>query len=361
MKRLITRFIALSALQMMLAIPSVRAQETWLSISQIREQTPPRWTQAYETPWRTVVIDVAVEIPAVEAFPIIRVMKTPAADSTLLGEACTVRRNESGMLSVDFGNSRLVLSEREEHREIRKFSGGDLTGITAEGSAISAEQAVETLMNKVYRLTGHEHEGFALESLIVYGTVWKYRLDGEEKIYTQPVTDEGNYGIELEQLFHGIPYRACGECAESREEFRWPLRALVTGTVCSEDRFTLSANLLDEVDVVRDDVPILSFQDAKAAIEAQIMSGHLRTIDTLELVYAPYLDPDKKGVFWLLPVWVAKGGYESDAAREFASTDEESLNRAQIVFHAQTGALTVCGEGKSDRQTLRIVTWDDLR
>lgn len=44
-------------LMVMLTLLSVASAEEWYSIAEIREQTPARWTQTYETKWRTITID----------------------------------------------------------------------------------------------------------------------------------------------------------------------------------------------------------------------------------------------------------------------------------------------------------------
>lgn len=315
-----------------------------LPVRDIREQAPARWTQRYETPWRTVDINAPVCVPEAEALPILRVARTPPVDPAMLGEGCDVRMNESGILSVDFGKSRITLSGQQEHRGREAFSGGEIPERTAQGSAISARQAVELLLKETRRLTTG-HGDFALVSLAVEGPVWAYRLSGGEKVYTEQVTDAGDYAVKLEQRFHGIPYRACGMCdvRRAREE-SWLFEAAVSGVVRSEDAFTLTVSLLDEIDAPYGDVPALPFDDAKAAIEAEIFAGHVRTVDRVELAYAPYLDPGEAGVFWLLPVWVARCAYAQDAEREFAALDEEHIARADVAVDALRGMLLPCGE-----------------
>lgn len=326
------------------------AQGGSLSIRDIRKQTPARWTQRYETPWRIVDIDAPVCVPEVDAFPILRVARTPAVERAMLGEDCDVRVNDSGILSADFGKSRLRLSGQEEHRGSETFYGGEIPARTAQGSAISAEEAVEILLARVRQLTGHERGDFRLGSLAVEGPIWKYRLSGGEKTYTEQVTDAGDYAAKLEQLFHGIPYRACGTCDENRaREESWLFEAAVSGVVRTESAFTLTASLFDEIDAPCGDVPMLSFADAKAAIETEILAGHVRTVDRLELAYAPYLDPDRPGVFWLLPVWVARCGYARDAERAFVALDEEHLARTEVAVEALRGTFLICGERGSDR------------
>lgn len=45
--------------------------ESYTSIQQIAETTPERWTETYETEWRTIQVDAEIIVPDVEAFPIV--------------------------------------------------------------------------------------------------------------------------------------------------------------------------------------------------------------------------------------------------------------------------------------------------
>ena len=51
--------------------------ESYTSIQQIVETTPERWTETYETKWRTIQVDAEIIVPNVETFPIITIQKMP--------------------------------------------------------------------------------------------------------------------------------------------------------------------------------------------------------------------------------------------------------------------------------------------
>lgn len=55
----------------MLTLLSVASAEEWCSIADICEQTPARWTQTYETKWRTINIDAEIRVPEVDTVPVI--------------------------------------------------------------------------------------------------------------------------------------------------------------------------------------------------------------------------------------------------------------------------------------------------
>ena len=62
------RLCLLLVLPMMLSVANA---EEWVSIKELRVQTPSHWTKTYETKWRTIVIDAQINIPQVDRAPII--------------------------------------------------------------------------------------------------------------------------------------------------------------------------------------------------------------------------------------------------------------------------------------------------
>jgi len=62
------RLFLLLVLLMMLSVANA---EEWVSIKELRVQTPSHWTKTYETKWRTIVIDAQINIPQVDRAPVI--------------------------------------------------------------------------------------------------------------------------------------------------------------------------------------------------------------------------------------------------------------------------------------------------
>lgn len=99
------------------------------------------------------------------------------------------------------------------------------------------------------------------------------------------------------------------------------------------------------------------------------MDGHLRTVDTIALGYAPYTEPSDPDVFWLLPVWFVKGGYTTDPKREFTPfydadgrIADDGIERAEVVFEVQQGDLLNYMDTRKNRRSVpSIVTWEPLR
>ena len=96
------------------------------------------------------------------------------------------------------------------------------------------------------------------------------------------------------------------------------------------------------------------------------MDGHLRTVDTIAIGYAPYTEPSDPDVFWLLPVWHVKGGCTTDTKRAFTlfydvdgSMADDGIKDSDVVFEGQQGNLI---DSMDSRKNQREVTTmqDDL-
>lgn len=323
-----------------------------------------------ETKWRTIQIDAQIDVPDVEKLPVIRVTGTSPVNGLKLLPYSEVVYNEVGQLYVISKDGEPeILGNNEDYKNRYYFADGEIPQIQAEDHPLTAQQAIEMLENKLKGLTGYGKDDFVLGPITVYDRVWKYKKTNGERVYTQPVSKTGEYCIELYQKFAGVQYQSCRECYDTRGKEAWPDAAGVSGAIWDADSFKLWATLLQVVDTPYEDVPILSFGDAKKAIETEIEAGHLRNIDKVQLAYAPYLDPQEKDVFWLLPVWYVKGGYTRNVKKEFepkygagGEIVDDGIERAEVVFEAQKGELMDYNDRSAKRRVVpKIVTWDSVQ
>ena len=56
---------------LVLPLLSLASAEAWLSIADMQAQAPQRWTQTFDTPWRSVAIDAAIRVPQVDKLPVV--------------------------------------------------------------------------------------------------------------------------------------------------------------------------------------------------------------------------------------------------------------------------------------------------
>lgn len=356
-------------LMAMLMMLSAASAEEWCSIADIREQTPARWTKTYETKWRTITIAAAIEVPQVDAFPILKVRKMPVVDESLLPADADVRHNAPGWFQFYTGKAEYVMKSNTMFKSIDHYPGPELPDVVAEDCSFTPQDALELARAQLLHLYGLDGSHFRLDETVVYSRIWRYKGKKSSPTYTKAITNEGSYTVCFDQLLYGIPYFACSEVYDDGWWGKWLTDARVSVAHRGEDGYMVLTSLWQVKEVVYADVPLLSFADAKPAFEKEIIAGRLRTVDTIALGCAPYTDPDDPDVFWLLPVWYVKGGYTTHPEREFkpwlnedGTVADDGIERKEIVFEAQQGGLIDYEDTRKNRREVpTIVTWGTLR
>lgn len=359
MKRLLCMLLLLLTL-------SACAQAAGLSsVAEIRTHTPARWTKTYETRWRTVSVDVAVQVPQAEAFPILKVRKMPAVDAALLPAEATVRHNAPGRLQYYTGDAEYVLSRNTKFRSIDQYPGPALPDAQAEDSSFTPKDALALAHERMEQLYGLSDTDFRLSETLVYSRIWKYRGAGSSPTFTAAVTDAGSYTIRLDQLLRGIPYFSCSDVYDDGWKGGWLTDARASVAHRGSDGCMVLATLWQVEAVAYADAPLLPFADALAAFEQEIMAGRLRTVDAVALGYAPYTDPDDPDAYWLLPVWYLNGGYATDPSQEFTPLQNDDgtmsgvgIEHRDLAFQAQLGQLmNRTAVGRNRRRVIPIEAW----
>lgn len=348
---------------------STACAEEYCSISEVCANTPARWMQTYETNWRTIIIDTAIEVPQVDAFPVLKVRKMPALDESLLPVDADVRYNSPGRFQFYTGDAEYVMKSNTMFKSIEHYPGPELPQVLAEDCSFTAQDALDLAYESISHLYGLDGTHFRLNETLVYSRIWQFKGKKSNPTYTQAVTNEGSYKVELQQLLHGIPYFPCSEVYDDGWWGKWLTDARVSVAHRGADGYMVLSSLWQVEEVVHDDVPLLPFADAKTVFEKEIMAGRLRTMDTIALGYAPYTDPSDPDVFWLLPVWYVKGGYSTDPKREFtpfydvdSSIADDGIERAEVAFEAQQGNLMYYMDTRKNRREVpNVITWETLR
>ena len=166
MKRLFCVLLA------MLTLLSVASAEKWYSVADICEQTPARWTQTYETNWRTITIDAAIEVPQVDAFPILKVRKMPVVDESLLPADADVRYNAPGRFQFYTGDAEYVMKSNTVFKSIDYYPGPELPDVLAEDCSFTPQDALELAHTQLLRLYNMDGRHFRLDVTLVYSRIW---------------------------------------------------------------------------------------------------------------------------------------------------------------------------------------------
>lgn len=357
----------------MLLMGTALAASLYQSIEEIKATTPARWTETYQTRWREIRIDVPIRLPDASQFPVIRVIMARPVDEAALRSYQHVNRNQRGMLEANFHGEDVVPRDWRRKSSVT-FEAGVVPDILPENSSLGFEAATAFFYDEFQRLYGLGRADLCLRQTIIDSAFYRYAGSGNHIRWKEQATDTGRYLFTFRQQFYGIPYQPALDCYDPQHFKLGSEKNIRNGTIAARitdtQHFRIVSQLMEQVDLIHQDIPLLLFEQAKAAFEEEIMAGRLRSIDSLELCYIPYADPGDDQVFWLLPAWYVKGGYTRDAKRAFspqldAATGQvldDGIERAEVVFQAQQGTLIDYSDKRTKRRALpTIITWQDIK
>lgn len=369
------RFLA-ALLALVCCAPSVSAESGYCSMKEIREETPERWTETYQTQWRTVEIDVPIEVPQIDKLPILKIdtgSSAVAQDRRTAYEYVCYNDSRgfdgftSKALSMEYD-----LTPAQSRKLAGRFERGERPNVQPEGVTLGYEDALALCYEEIQRLWGLSASQAGLLEVTAYDGVYTLKRKNGEKIWGKRVDGRtGFWGFTFDQLFHGISMESCdnGNAYDDYFFIGTAARPIINFSIWSNDRYQASASVYGETAVVYEDVPLRSFADAKAAIEGEIIAGHLRYISKVKLCYIPYLDPAEKEALWLLPAWYVEGIYTGNAQKDLEPVyaDDGSLagyeggvNDGMVVaYEANRGQLIDRKDTSSKRRNVpEIITWD---
>lgn len=184
---------------------------------------------------------------------------------------------------------------------------------------------------------------------------------------------DGYLCVWYDQLIEGIPYLGViydGYFPEYREYE-------VTGGTLGGDAWTVGlshlgseqsfwrfgCSLLEVSNIIQYDVPLVSLQTIINSAEKYIVSGQLRSVDSLRLGYVAWLK--KGGGFILMPTWCIEGRVypSADAEDQYIPNGLEEIPNSESYMHlyinAQTGEV-INPENKNVNRNYdvpAIITW----
>ena len=119
-------------------------------------------------------------------------------------------------------------------------------------------------------------------------------------------------------------------------------------------------DMLEEMEIIAEDVPLCAFESIKENIRNEIVSGHIRKEFSLRFGYSVYNDPNypsgKRSVYdadcyYLVPSWVLECIYINDPKESYSYDEEQIENDSNsterttdkfvtLTINAQTGEVT---------------------
>ena len=357
-KRMYILIAALLMMAMTALCPGSLAAADYVSIKELRETLPQRWTGQYVVEngaykqlekGDTVAVDVPIVVPEVDAVPVVRITWEPPAEG-LDGSLEVVRDdwNAKG-INRNFPMDELAFPVLEDHMTFTP----ELPWEEAPAIAMAEFQKWMPFM-KDKELTPYFHRS--------YGD-----SDGN-----------GFQGIYFYTTYYGIPhfignYPFRQELKSEKSEVEGRAIAphsMVAMRIKRPGEFCTNIYTSKEVGVDIDDIPLLSFDRIMEVLEQWVTDGYVYSLNEVSFGYMCFIDPEKKGEeFVLLPVWAAKGRTREDLSLPFdLKTDQAVKDRggyfsSDIVINAQTGQpYDLLNDKRPDRLHVpHIITWDEVK
>jgi hypothetical protein len=228
----------------------------------------------------------------------IRVRKMQPVDVTKLNFEKPGRRvNVAGDFYAVEGAFPQSSAKSADFKSILDF-GDSVPDCLPENNGTTYQEALDVIDKALCALCGRGLADVYIKQTRVVSRYYKYKVVDGERVWLDPVNDRGFYQFDGRQLFHGIPDEYCGNYTTDGKA---PAFGDIGVSVADGDTWGFHLGWLNETGVLYDDVPILSFEKAKAAYEELIEKGLVRDVLEARLCYTSYIDPDDSDVFYLLP------------------------------------------------------------
>lgn len=370
MKRLATLLLVA------LLLPLVACADSLISVSDLRDQVEAsggRWTQTYTSVrGETISVDVALNVPDVEAFPVLKTSWMPKLPDQLVDDYGPngIDRTEPrwyayidryGFVTVDhdwdftLGKGEAGSGKKFSYPgELLPLDNLDWNGAYAFNNDLQVGEAyafMKQVIQECYTRYGYE---FYEPELMYIMTADPPLCNGV------PIREKGAYTFNCYVAFHGIPL-ILSEGQGCNKVNPW-----YTLKIQSKDSYAFTGILHREIEMLHEDIPLLSFEAIKPVYEEMITSGLLREVFDVRLGYIAIYEDGKieNEVFRLIPCWVLYGEYHDSVkdGEDLSKTEtSDYYTRAKtksIVVNAQTGKLIPRdASNKENRKQFDIKTW----
>ncbi|MBP5726605.1 MAG: hypothetical protein J6Y48_05965, partial [Clostridia bacterium] len=319
----------------LLYISAAMAETRTFSIKELPEVTSPRWKQTYEAHGRTIDVDVDITVPEADTAPVLKVCRAPVLEDPLRSELAEEYEKAdkkdkkhyyyfesddystyiqhaipplAGKTKNDMYNAATM---RENVQDLPRY---DENQAYAYNNKLTVKQAAEVVVKNI--------QAFFPDTELWVDTVYI----GGETYYrknNKHISDLGYYDLNMTQCFRGIPFiteirNAYWDRRKDELNFESFDKGTVAARIYSDSAWLFNACLYQESGTVCEDIPLLPFDAVKEKIEALILSGHIRWINSVSLGYVQYATMNPKEQV-LLPSWVVWTEYHPDGPESESS------------------------------------------
>lgn len=374
----------------LLMLCSAASAEEWVSIGELRRQTPDRWTQTCETKWRTVAVDAVIRVPEVDRFPVM--LLAGGAEDVL---SAVDRTGWEEVSAHDGYNLRWnnPWPDYPSRLEGKRLDAGQYGGINWYSGITEGECYIplsETTLGEILALT----DDVLLRSGIdpgAYTHHTPFHMWTQRMFYYGKKKDAlpGSMFVEFHAKAAGISVLSHifksvyteGGWARDDEFIEYPDSRIIYHGY-GEYLGAVSLWCARPVEMLAEDVPLCSFDTICAAMEAEINAGRIRKIYEIELGYVLYNEPGKfhaakpgearvaeiaAGRYYVRPMWQVNCLYKDTATGKLrgkpGDSDDErnTLDYWQLLIDAQTGEVVRRNNDKDRCAFPGFISWEDVR
>ena len=413
-----------AALCTLMIVPTLAlASGDMVSISELCQQVEAmgRWTASYEAYKREIEVDIPIDMPEVDAVPIVQVSGYYAVDQ----EGCLTRDGtklnkigndgfdiyeEDGLMTylsttdvtgeikaASFEQDKTVLflayynspSNLRTHKV--KYDSKvyypyevDADKIYAENNTQSAAAAKAYLERVLGYFYPESDNSIALRYLEVRSRGHKvkglddYNLGDYAKDYPM-----GTYALNFCQTIQGIPVYhdvgwrldTTGNAPHELINDAWKKTEPIMGIsdnyfeFMDDNSFEMLVRWVKEVGVIEEDVPLAPLSNIISSVEDEIQKGRIRKVYALRLGYGCYITEESPETYVLYPTWICECDYMDDPKweiDEWAYNLEKGFNKKYtfktFVINAQTGEMDDPYLSKKEQIFCpTIITWEDAQ
>lgn len=303
------RKVVLVAILVMVLLSNacVATAQTTVPIAEIKKEVEGGWHKTYEAHGRTITVDIDIDVPDVQAVPIIRTTYPPELEPLDVSSTDSVSVSRDGLVIVKESGNGVFRGDGDKF----EIAGNDSR---AENSSIDINEAqaiLEELFRRYQNQTG-------LLDLRLYARTATSRMYNREKRdgnisdlnMDKPTTQIGSYYFVYEQFFHGIPSISYGPffSTVSRKKNVTYAGGSLAGEIATRDDYILQFYPAIEQEIMADDVSLVNFEVIKHALEDLIKAGIVREVRSVRLAYYSFMDSENpEETYILLPIWELRG------------------------------------------------------
>ena len=345
------------------------------TVDALREQVNESWHAVYDTPWRTVEIDVRPTIPSVRAMPILKVRPAfwiPEASP----EAAWVSKAAYDQAECDtFTLSRGEIYKEEQVNDTVSQSEYFYAPLDARRSYAPGNQlTMERMLAQLDEiLSGMENLSGGLDTSHIFSVNVTSCIDQRTGETVLPA----RMTIRLATTLRMIPlWGHVIMSVDTRKDHELFYDPKCYFTMRSDSSYMLMGSTVKEVEEIAADIPLCGFDQVVSALEEEIMAGHIRSIYSVDLGFALYNEPGvtrqsgrdwiRTAEFYAVPTWRCACIYTNMAKQalpdDTVEDPEPSMYYKTLYVNAQTGELfspTDDHDGCADYQG--FISWEEVR